>query len=439
MATVGTKIKTYNGFEYEVKNPTWFADTKSETIPDGKGGFASNPLILHDNDGNPLRDANGNLVLNEPLWLNLRKNGWGGSDIAALLGLSPWVPTAKVVNSKRGVKLAVPLKENKEALERGHIWEDFLARNILPRKLEEMGLKDFTIEFDGKMYKSPLYPMIADVDCFIRFADGSRCGGEIKTTASMHTVIEYWQQGKVPPYYLTQVRHYMAVVNIDTFYVFCAWGLNFDECACIRVDRNLDVEAELVETEVTMWNNHVVAGLPLDEEKGSTSSVLEYYGHLFNWEDVEEDESLDLSDSITLLKEREVAEQELNKAKAKVKECEEILSEYDARLMVEMSGVSLGTCMPDISHKYYVRCTPCYERTTTYDMERLQAEHPEIIVAAGSLVKKSLSKEAAKVAKEYEFPKAKTGACSIKVNFVEIDPKTGRTVKTGEPKRKPRA
>ena len=97
-------------------------------------------------------------------WLSYRKLGIGGSDVAAIMGISPFATIRDLYNDKLGIE---PLIEEEEsnwvAKEVGHRLEDLVAE-IFAKKT---GLTVFPVR---KMFRHPLYPfMLADVDFFIIF------------------------------------------------------------------------------------------------------------------------------------------------------------------------------------------------------------------------------------------------------------------------------
>lgn len=99
-------------------------------------------------------------------WLNYRRLGIGGSDAAAIMGLSPFATIRDLYFDKIGVTPVIEEEEeNWVAKEVGHRLEDLVAM-IFAKKT---GLEVFPVR---KMFRHPLYPfMLADVDYFIRFPD----------------------------------------------------------------------------------------------------------------------------------------------------------------------------------------------------------------------------------------------------------------------------
>lgn len=104
----------------------------------------------------------------EPLtreeWLDYRRLGIGGSDVAAIMGISPFATIKDLYYDKIGVKPTIDEGEsNWVAKEVGHRLEDLVAM-IFSKKT---GLEVFPVR---KMFRHPFYPfMLADVDYFIRF------------------------------------------------------------------------------------------------------------------------------------------------------------------------------------------------------------------------------------------------------------------------------
>ena len=63
------------------------------------------------------------------------------------------------------------------------------------------------------------------------------------------------------------VRHYMAVKNLDTAYVACLYGNNESEFFIRKLERDLDMEQDLIKAEQDFWKNYVEKGvLPPYEE-----------------------------------------------------------------------------------------------------------------------------------------------------------------------------
>ena len=99
-------------------------------------------------------------------WLSYRRRGIGGSNAAAILGISPWRTAWDLYYDKLSVVKA-DMDENWVALEMGHLLENLVAR-IFAKKT---GLRIFQRKV---MFQHPLYPwMLADLDYLVELPDGS--------------------------------------------------------------------------------------------------------------------------------------------------------------------------------------------------------------------------------------------------------------------------
>lgn len=102
---------------------------------------------------------------------NTAKNGIGGSDVAAIMGISPFATIRDLFYNKTGVQPVIQEEEesNWVAKEVGHRLEDLVAE-IFSKKT---GLEVFPVRV---MFRHPLYPfMLADVDFFGSYAGWDIC------------------------------------------------------------------------------------------------------------------------------------------------------------------------------------------------------------------------------------------------------------------------
>lgn len=197
--------------------------------------------------------------LPEEEWLAWRRKGIGGSDAAAIMGISPFRTARDIYYDKLNIAPQDSSEENWVALKMGHLLEDLVAE-IFSRKT---GLEIFQIK---RMFQHPLHPfMLADVDYFVSLPDGGTAILEIKTT-NYNARSNWWQDGEeiVPPYYEAQGRHYMAVMNLDEVFYCCLYGNNEDEVIIRHISRDRTYESELIFLEECFWQEHVLAKIPPD-------------------------------------------------------------------------------------------------------------------------------------------------------------------------------
>lgn len=123
-------------------------------------------------------------------WLQWRKKGIGGSDVAAALNLSPYRTMRDLYYDKIGVEAVEPGEDKSITFEIGHLLEDVVAK-IFAKKT---GL---TVYRDQTMYQHPLFPfMLADVDRFITLPNGEKAILECKT--AHYDLRHKWANGAVP-------------------------------------------------------------------------------------------------------------------------------------------------------------------------------------------------------------------------------------------------
>ena len=175
-------------------------------------------------------------------WLEQRKQGIGGSDAGAVCGLNPYASPMSVYQDKTSPEIRI--QEN-EAMRQGRDLEDYVAK----RFMEATGFK---VRRSNVMYKSEEYPfMLADVD---RLIVGEDAGLECKTASAFQQ--DKWKDGAVPPHYLIQCLHYMAVTGKKSWYL--AVVILGREFRYVKVDWDEEMIRNLIEVEKDFWMNHVV-------------------------------------------------------------------------------------------------------------------------------------------------------------------------------------
>lgn len=214
-------------------------------------------------DNTPKRDRHEPSVmvetgkLSNEEWLAYRRRGIGGSDVAAILGISPFRTARDIYYDKLNIASAEDDTGNWVALEMGHLLEDLVAK-IFQKKT---GLEIYQVK---KMFCHPQYRfMLADVDYFVKLPDGGSAILEIKTT-NYNARDRWWKDGEavVPPYYETQGRHYMAVMDLDKAYFCCLYGNTEDEVIVRELNRDFSYEDEMLYLEQDFWEQHVMKKLP---------------------------------------------------------------------------------------------------------------------------------------------------------------------------------
>jgi putative phage-type endonuclease len=177
----------------------------------------------------------------------------GGSDCAALLGLSPWMSPLMLYQKKTGeyVEDITPAKQ--KMFDRGHRWEPIVV-SMLVDELKERG-HDVEIIARNQRYQDPQYPFLAaEIDLELR-VDGLDVNGEAKTV-SPYALKEWGDEdgdGDIPVYYAAQVQHGMMIRPRSRTIVAALTG--FDDKPRIHwVDRDDEVIAGIRQRELEFWN-----------------------------------------------------------------------------------------------------------------------------------------------------------------------------------------
>ena len=196
-------------------------------------------------------------------WLKLRKEGIGGSDAGAICGLNPYASPMSVYQDKTSPEIT---GQDNEAMRQGRDLENYVAQ----RFMEATGLK---VRRSNVMYKSEEFPfMLADVD---RMVVGESAGLECKTASAYQQ--EQWKDGEIPPHYLIQCLHYMAVTERKCWYL--AVVILGREFRYVKLERDEEMIQNLIAVEKDFWMNHVVSETMPDPD-GSQSCeevILRYF------------------------------------------------------------------------------------------------------------------------------------------------------------------
>lgn len=179
-------------------------------------------------------------------WLKLRKNGIGGSDASAILGLNPYATPLSVYRDKIGEGKE---KDDNEAMRQGRDLEGYVAQ----RFAEDTGKR---VRKCNRILRHPEYPwMLANIDRDIVKEDA---GLECKTT-SPYSKFNF-EEGEINPHYYWQSMHYMAVTGAEKWYVaIMVLGKAFH---IFEIERNEDEIARLIEAEREFWEEHVIPRVP---------------------------------------------------------------------------------------------------------------------------------------------------------------------------------
>lgn len=170
-------------------------------------------------------------------WINSRVGSIGGSDAAAIVGLSKWATPYTVWADK--LEMTPPAEDN-EAMRQGRDLEQYVAE----RWMEATGKK---CRRRTGIFKNDKYPFAhANID---RFVVGENAGLECKTTSILN--LKSFKDGDYPDNYYAQCVHYMAVTGADRWHL-AVLVLNKGFYHYV-IERNEDEIKALMEAEKSFW------------------------------------------------------------------------------------------------------------------------------------------------------------------------------------------
>ena len=190
-------------------------------------------------------------------WLAWRRGGIGASDIAGILGISPWASPYSVWANKVGL---VADEESTEQMEMGLDMEPAVER-MFHRKtglwvacqqelVQHPDLPWARASLDGRVFESA---GLASDD-----RDASLGNYEGKTTSDS---VAKWEEG-VPVQYETQVQWQMFVTGAEHTWVGCLHASFGAKFRVYEIHRNDDDIAFIYERVARFWTDHIVTGTP---------------------------------------------------------------------------------------------------------------------------------------------------------------------------------
>lgn len=197
-------------------------------------------------------------------WLKARKRGLGGSDAAAILGLSPWKSPMDVwLDKTERLEEEAPDADREFLLNLGEQLEPVIAKLYERRTGRELVLPHQRI-----LKHMEHGVLLASAD---RLVSGEKRGVELKSENLFQDKFGDEGTDQVPEHYLIQCAHYMAVYNYDAWDVaLLHGGVDFKT---YTIHRDLELEKEMISQLLDWWNTHVVADVPPDID-GSNAWAL---------------------------------------------------------------------------------------------------------------------------------------------------------------------
>ena len=174
----------------------------------------------------------------------------GGSDTAAILGVSPWKSPFQLYQEKIGAFCEEITREKQRLFDRGHRWEPVVVEMLVDELLDRG--HDVQIIDRNARYQDPEFPFLAcelDLELLI---DGEEHNAEIKTVSPF--AAKAWGEqdtDEIPLYYAAQVMHGLMVKPRKRAIVAALIGV--DDLRLHQIERDEETIAAIRAKEVEFW------------------------------------------------------------------------------------------------------------------------------------------------------------------------------------------
>lgn len=288
-----------------------------------------------------------------PAWHKAREAGLGASEVAAILGLSPWQTPLSVWRTKQGVPNEIP----EDLAYFGHALEPVIAQWIRD-KHPEVGLVS-----DGLSARSVDHPWLTATPDRIAYSplDGDEppfdyVPVELKTSSAYSR--SSWDDG-VPDYYKIQSLVQQGILGADHGWLAVLHGGNSPEL--YRIDFDPAVWEQIVRITGDWWQTHIVEGVMPDPVSIAEQNEL--------WPSQPGVESELSEQAFEVLERRNVLLSDIKAQKAEADALQLILGDYvkDAETLT-YEGRKVATYKTQ-------------QGKAGIDTRRLKAEHPDIYEA----------------------------------------------------------
>lgn len=174
----------------------------------------------------------------------------GGSDAAAILGISPWKSAFQLYQEKIGVAVDDVSPEKQRLFARGKRWEPVVVEMLV----DELQYRGHDVQIIGRnaRYQDREFPFLsAEVDLEL-LVDGEECNAELKTVHPF--AAKAWGEpdtDEIPIYYAAQAMHGLMVKPRQKCIVAALIGA--DDLRVHQIERDEETIAAMRAKEVTFW------------------------------------------------------------------------------------------------------------------------------------------------------------------------------------------
>lgn len=185
------------------------------------------------------------IYVDENDWLEWRRCGCGGSDVAAILGLSKWASPLDIWEDKKGLRQA-------QSQNHAMTWGSRLETNI----------KEFWASKRDGLIPLSLHAEHDKYPILRASLDGWISHQEILEIKTARTSEGWGEEGtdEIPTAYMCQVQHYLNVVDAQICYVaVLIGGSDYREYTITRDQELIDNMTDFL---LSWWDTHIVNDVP---------------------------------------------------------------------------------------------------------------------------------------------------------------------------------
>lgn len=257
-------------------------------------------------------------------WLRERKNYLGGTDLAAICGLSPYRTALDVYLNKTSDDIT---EETSPAMRWGNLLEDAVAKAYS----EDTG---YTIAIEPNTLYHQEYKFLgANID---RWVGNKEYVLECKT-AGFTRGKEWGDLGtdQIPESYLVQVAYYAAICDVPK--VDIAVLIGGQDFRIYTYTRNKPLEDKIMKIGINFWHNHIKKRIP--PKCVNTRDTFNLFPQSNNKEILAQN---DIIAKLEELKIAKMSEEQIQKTIEKLKvEIQEFMKDYD--ILIDNNGNVIAT------------------------------------------------------------------------------------------------
>ena len=320
-------------------------------------------------------------------WLECRMHGpkgdipytVGGSDVAAIFGVSPWTTPLELWLIKKG-RMKPPKKMNQDQLAMGHMLEP-IAAEWYARKSGNH------VYQDTGLYQHADHPYaLANFDRrFTRASDGE--DGILECKSSTYHKADHWADGAIPLYYEMQLRFYLSVADVTHGAFSCIWGNNPEnDLAMPEIERD-SAKEDMIFERLDEWIWSLENDKPPTMSGVSSSLAMESLARIYG-------ASQPGLPTIEFPRKYERSLRQIAMLQGKVRDCESEIKLYEKE--IEAQSVRIAELMKEHEHGILTTTTDkllidfVTKRTKRPDSKALKTKYPTVYA---DVIKESQSRK----------------------------------------------